>query len=128
MRQLFLLAIISCWTVHVLGQKTKSLDSVSYFPKSIYSEVDRIDSMSFIWYSEMLGDFDEPKLFSPQQGNSVYRFTWTRSFHEIMIIRMTISGGSGTLITKTEVRQPFNTIRKRIKLQLKTMLLTELTR
>jgi hypothetical protein len=116
MRQLILLGTISCLTIQVWGQKTKSLDSVSYFPKSIYSEVgNRIDSMSFIWRSQMLRDFNEPKLLSQQQDNSVYRFTWTRSFHEIMIIRMTISGDSGTLLTKTEIRQPIQQNKKKNK-------------
>lgn len=60
----------------------------------------------------MLRDFNEPKLLSQQQCNSVYRFTWTRSFHETMIIRMTISGDSGILITKTEIRQPIQQDKK----------------
>jgi hypothetical protein len=106
MRQFLFLVTISCLTLQAWGQnKENILDSLSYFPRTTYSEVgDKIDSMSFIWYSKILSDFDEPKLIS-KQNRSVYRFTWTRSFHEIMIIRLVISGDSGTLLTKTEIRK-----------------------
>ncbi|MFN5171230.1 MAG: hypothetical protein ACK5DD_16560 [Cyclobacteriaceae bacterium] len=106
MRQLIILITLFCSTLQASGQNEKLLDSVSFFPRTLYSEVgNKIDSMSFIWRSKLLADFHEPKLFS-QQTKSVYRFTWTRSFHEIVIIRLTLSGDSGTLLTKTEIRAP----------------------
>jgi hypothetical protein len=116
MRQLTLLVTVFCLTLQASGQKQeKLLDSLSYFPRTLYSEVgNRIDSMSFIWRSKMLTDFNEPKLIS-QQANSVYRFTWTRSFHEIMIIRLTLSGDSGTLLTKTEIRKSAQQGKKKSK-------------
>ena len=116
MRQFILAVTIFCLTFEAWGQKEKILDSLSFFPRTTYSEVgNKVDSMSFIWRSQMLRDFNEPKLLSQQQSNSVYRFTWTRSFHEIMIIRMTISDDSGTLITKTEIRQPIQQNKKKNK-------------
>jgi hypothetical protein len=105
MQQLILLATMVCLTVPALSQKT-SFDSLSYFPSEIYSEVgDRIDSLSFIERSRMLSKFNEPKLISAQRANVVFRFTWTRSFHEIMIVRMILYGDSATLVTKTEIKQ-----------------------
>jgi hypothetical protein len=110
MQKFILLQILCCLPNLIWGQQTKSLDSVSYFPKSIYSEVgNRIDSMSFIWRSRMLKEFNEPRLISQQETNSVYRFTWTRSFHEKMVIRLVLSTDTdtdtGILITKIEIRQ-----------------------
>lgn len=118
MRQFILLALISCGTLSVSGQKTILLDSISYFPASLYSEIDdRIDSMSFVGRSYMLRDFNEPKLLKQQPNISVYRFTWTRSFHEIMIIRLILSENKAMLITKTEIRRPIQHNKKKINIE-----------
>ncbi len=118
MRQLILLAFISCGTLSVSGQKAKLLDSTSYFPASLYSEIgNRVDSMSFVRCSYMLRDFHEPRLLKQQPNISVYRFTWTRSFHEIMIIRLILSENTAMLITKTEIRKPIQRNKKKINIE-----------
>jgi len=91
-------------TCNLTWGQSRTFDEVSYFPKSVYSGMDKVDSMMFIWRSQMMRDFDEPRL-GDFQSNSVYRFTWTRSFHEAMTFRLNISGGEGILIRKTEIKQ-----------------------
>jgi hypothetical protein len=106
-------------TLQTSGQDLeKRLDSVSYFPRQVYAQVaNKVDSMMVIWRSQMLHAFDEPKLNS-HHDNTVFRFTWTRSFHEAIVIRLSIAGDPAILITKTEVpkpEQPIEPVRRRKK-------------
>ena len=113
MRQFILLTVLCCLTSPIWGQRILSLDSMNYFPKSVYEEVgNNFDRMLIGQYSSLLEEFSEPKIFLEQEANSVYRFTWTRSFHEKMIIRLVVNENKGILITKTEIKQPIESSKK----------------
>lgn len=67
----------------VWEQKSKSSFNVT--PKIIQSKV---DSFHLIWYSNFLYAMQEPLLFNRQLGRTVYRFTWLRTFHNPVMVRI----------------------------------------
>ena len=59
----------------------------SYIAKRIYSK-DKYDDSVMEWYSEYLFGMKEPLLFNRKIDNEIFRFTWLRSFHEPVVIRI----------------------------------------
>lgn len=79
-----------------------------YFPPHVFAhpkvfarEGDDGD-FSARWYGEQLRALKEPSLFEAFHGDdTVYRFTWLRTFHHPIAVRLTIhSGGNATLTSK----------------------------
>jgi hypothetical protein len=84
-------------------------DSTIYFPVEIFKDTlewengneIKNDSFSVRWYSKELQALKEPILFNQYLGKNIYRFTWLRSFHEPIILRIeSDTRGNITLIEK----------------------------
>jgi hypothetical protein len=74
--------------------KAPLLKSLRYFP-------DDIDDFRQRWYSKQLRALQEPSLYQRQgRGSPVYRFTWLRTFHHPVVIRIEQSGSSMTIRAK----------------------------
>ena len=74
-----------------------------YFPVGVFAEGKSDGSSSARWYARQLRALQEPSLSeSVVTGvESVYRFTWLRSFHHPIAIRITVHpDGSGKLTAK----------------------------
>lgn len=74
-----------------------------YFPLEVFT-----DSGSYVnsgrlevkWYSRHLFALNEPILYSDKSDNESYRFTWLRSFHDPVAIRIERNKDSYTLFWK----------------------------
>lgn len=95
----FILLIFSCKQKSSLQVKniytdtlTVPLDSSKlYFPLKTSMEEDNknaIDSFLNYWYSEMLFALNEPLLYNLSSEFEIYRFTYLRSFHNPISIRI----------------------------------------
>jgi hypothetical protein len=65
--------------------------STLYFPLKLFNDSTTIkEKYSFIdsWYSEMLFSLHEPLLYNRIESKEIYRFTWLRSFHHPVAIRI----------------------------------------
>jgi hypothetical protein len=81
----------------VRGQCNASSSDEYYFPASTFAdESGRDDSFVRGWYSEQLRAMAEPSLSCGTPGR-VYRFTWLRSFHHPVVVRVTDFGNRGRL-------------------------------
>lgn len=71
-----------------------SIDSITaYFPKSGLSKPPQqedgyLNRFRNIWYSRILKSLDEPVLYNYKTTDEIYRFTWLRSFHLPVVIRI----------------------------------------
>ncbi|HEO65817.1 MAG TPA: hypothetical protein ENI73_08095 [Spirochaetes bacterium] len=73
---------------------SKKLDE-SYFPKN------KIGEFRAKWYSKHLRKANEPILYTlTNKKTEIYRFTWLRTFHHPIMIRVYQSGGKSFLIAK----------------------------
>ena len=75
----------------------------NYFPDNIFSERDDHNSFINESYSKQLKALDEPSIYAQKHDPSrqLYRFTWLRSFHNSVSIRLEIEkDGSGLLYVK----------------------------
>ena len=96
-----LISYIFLSTGLVWGQKRRSFESITYFPTRPYTHLDKIDSMGFIWRSELLLNFGEQKLFSISNDSIFFRFTWQRSFDPPIIFLLVSADKKTTLQVKT---------------------------
>lgn len=74
-----------------------------YFPvSSLESRTEWQGGDSFLnnWYSGQLAALQEPVLYNATKIDEVYRFTWLRTFHNPMAIRIERSGEKYTLYWK----------------------------
>ena len=65
-----------------------------------------MDSFSLSWYSVDLFKMNEPVLYNNFLEREIYRFTWLRSFHRPVVIRIMKSGDHVSIITKELQREP----------------------
>lgn len=75
------------------------LPSPRHFPAGSLSTDTWSDNFSNRWYSTQLKAMDEPVLYKPRTPTS-YRFTWLRSFHHPIAIRITTQTTGYRLIAK----------------------------
>ena len=76
---------------------------VEYFPPSVFSPYPDVDDLTRNWFSKVLREADEPSLWedAEKQGADVYRFTWLRSFHQPITVRLVFRpDGSADLVAK----------------------------
>ncbi|MDD2794029.1 MAG: hypothetical protein PHD73_12675 [Sediminibacterium sp.] len=75
---------------------------ILYFPaaKFVSDSTNRLDSFTNTWYSKMLFGLHEPILFDVQDSADVFRFTWLRTFHKPIAIRLTKTKGDAILTLK----------------------------
>lgn len=63
--------------------------STLYFPANKFlSDTSQLDKFRNIWYSKMLFALHEPTLFNNLDSFEVFRFTWLRTFHNPISIRV----------------------------------------
>ena len=83
-----------------LRTRMRTLDPNSlYFPYGSFND-GRADTFLIRWYSTMLIGLKEPILFRDTSKNEVCRFTWLRSFHHPISVRIEYDGESVTIYTK----------------------------
>jgi hypothetical protein len=79
------------------GQCPASSSDEYYFPAATFAdESGRDDAFVRGWFSEQLRAMAEPSLSCGAPGR-VYRFTWLRSFHHPVVVRVTDFGNRGRL-------------------------------
>jgi hypothetical protein len=84
------LIVAASWTVSVAGQK-------GYFqPGALDPSSARSDSFRNHWYSKHLNAMSEPVL-GPSPSSRTYRFTWLRTFHHPVAVRITSTEDHCTL-------------------------------
>ena len=74
-----------------------------YFPIAIQFDSNKcigLDSFSNEWYSKHLRTMDEPILYEGELEKEIFRFTWLRTFHNPIIIRIENINDSINLIYK----------------------------
>ena len=74
-----------------------------YFPVKLF-EVDSgknwLDTFLVKWYSAQLFALREPLIFADSSGKEIYRFTWLRTFHNPIAIRIEKKGDTVNLYWK----------------------------
>ena len=79
-----------------------------YFPLKLFPIIDlygkivpnNLDTFLVNWYSEQLFALKEPLLFNKKMNKEVYRFTWLRTFHHPIAIRIEKENGVNKLYWK----------------------------
>ncbi len=63
-----------------------------------------LDDFSDDWYSGVLSDFEEPSLYRrPADAPRSVRFTWIRSFHDPIVVRLDSQSGGGWRLTAKQI-------------------------
>lgn len=85
-----ILLLVSLYAVLVAGQKR-------YFPdRALDPASTRSDGFDNSWYSRQLEAMSEPVL-APAAGSRTYRFTWLRTFHHPVAVRITMTSARCSL-------------------------------
>ncbi len=73
-----------------------------YFPSRTFSDKTDLDIFISNWYSKNLTALCEPSLYEARIDNKItmYRFTWLRTFHHPVVVRIVLESNSGTIISK----------------------------
>ncbi|TSD65924.1 hypothetical protein FFF34_000570 [Inquilinus sp. KBS0705] len=71
----------------------------NYFPESNNKNVG-IDTFVNHWYSNQLRALKEPNLYSIRSSYEKYRFTWLRTFHHPVVVRIENQNGLYTIYWK----------------------------
>ena len=77
--------------------------SAFYFPLNTSNDTFknvRLDSFLVKWYSEQLFALREPIIYSDNSQNEIYRFTWLRTFHNPIAVRIERHGDNYFLYWK----------------------------
>jgi hypothetical protein len=98
---IYIVVITILTTSLLFAQKGKSLESITYFPRQTYHNLDKLDSMGFIEKSVWLLNFREQKLFNTKDNSTIFRFTWFRSFDYPMVLLLTNVNDQTVLQVKT---------------------------
>ncbi|MFI5137918.1 MAG: hypothetical protein ACHQIM_08815 [Sphingobacteriales bacterium] len=93
MKRLFLLFIISLVGIQVNAQNE------TYFPFEAKGHTG-FDSFTEKWYSGQLSALREPVLLTDRSEKEIYRFTWLRTFHHPVAIRIEKNGDAYILYWK----------------------------
>jgi hypothetical protein len=78
-------------------------DKPRYFPVGVFSGDKANDDFRDRWYANQLRALKEPSLSTNASAGAetIYRFTWLRSFHHPVAVRITVhANGTGTLTSK----------------------------
>jgi len=97
-----LLLISGCISSEQSSQpKLFTLQSDSlYFPIAQFHGYSIADTMKAQWYSYMLLGLKEPIIFNDSSSKEIFRFTWLRSFHHPISIRIVKSNDKIYLYSK----------------------------
>lgn len=98
---------------HLVEECRRSLEAanvslvVAYFPPKTFTG--RAADFVVQWYGSALYLLDEKPLWAASPDKTVYRFTWLRSFHELVSITLTVlPDGSGQIQTQVLKRGAWN--------------------
>jgi hypothetical protein len=96
---IFALAVSSGESIAAEPLDCPSKNSSSYyFPQgTLASQNAQIDELNRSWYSKHLSAMREPSLSCGSTGLT-YRFTWLRTYHHPVVIRVVDSGTKGSLL------------------------------
>src|SRR3974377_1731032 len=90
----------------VYGQSPLSFpvdDNPRYFPVGVFSLGKANDDFCERWYANQLRAHKEPSLATNASApaETIYRFTWLRTFHHPVAVRITVhANGTGALTSK----------------------------
>lgn len=75
--------------------------SDNYFPAGVFSDREQENRDLASSFSLLLAAFDEPPLFhkKPNKKIECYRFIWTRSFHNPVVLRVDVKGEDDATLT-----------------------------
>lgn len=71
-----------------------------YFPRGLLSRHPELDASMRSAYAKYLAQMNEPVLFNSHDGKESYRFTWLRSFHPKIVVRVWSDNGVRMLTVK----------------------------
>lgn len=77
--------------------------TIFYFPVKSFGDITKgvgLDSFLVAWYSRQLFALREPVIYSDKSENEIYRFTWLRTFHNPIAIRIEKHGDEYILYWK----------------------------
>ena len=107
MRCAICILLLASAGAYAQARPTSAIDTFAterprYFPKGVFSGGKADDDFTDRWYAQQLRALKEPSLSDASvSSESVYRFTWLRSFHHPIAVRITVhADGTGTLTTK----------------------------
>ena len=91
--------------VNLFAQATRpdTDEDPRYFPAGVFARGKWDNALAAQWYRGQLRALDEPALFNNPSltAEVVYRFTWLRTFHHPIALRVVIhADGTGTLTAK----------------------------
>lgn len=76
----------------------ESRSQIFFFPQSTFHSRPDLDAFVRKWYSQQLSAMKEPSLScGASPGTEAYRFTWLRTFHHPIAVRITWSEEGGEL-------------------------------
>lgn len=108
----------SGWCVPLATQKIASLKigDEGYFPKAAFYRDEHRDKIVRGLYAEYLTVMNEPSLLESDINNSdgVYRFTWLRSFHTKVVVRVWTDAGVRMLTVKELIRDGAAPVRRNV--------------
>lgn len=77
--------------IAVGGNRAYSDNEAKYFPERAFHKEKDPDDFVSKWYTGQLTVLDEPSIWlQKDSGKTIYRFTWLRTFHEPISIRVEI--------------------------------------
>lgn len=86
---------------------TQKVDSLKiseegYFPQAAFYADRQRDQLVRSWYARYLAQMKEPSLLDSDtsENNGIYRFTWLRSFHSKVVVRVWTDVDGGMLTVK----------------------------
>jgi len=119
MNRIILIGILSLFCGNIFAQKFFPLmsnqaekelykidiqfDTITNNEQMILSDTmfnNRIDSFRNAWYSKHLRAMREPVIYSDKTNKEVIRFTWLRTFHEPIVIRIVNNNGFYSIYLK----------------------------
>ncbi len=83
--------LLSCFLLFFIFEFNGTAQNRIYFPVKAHDD-SGLSSFEVKWYSNALSAMNEPILFIDKTNNEVYRFTWLRSFHHPIAIRIAKQG------------------------------------
>src|SRR5688572_16390638 len=91
-----------CVPAATQGPRFRTVGEDGYFPRGLLSRNPQIDELTRSAYAKYLAPMKEPSLpNSPaSDNNEVYRFTWLRSFHPGVVVRVWSDAGVRMLTVK----------------------------
>ena len=103
LRALLLLGTCACAQV-ITNSASGSFppdENPRYFPGAVFADEGSDGSFRARWYAKQLRALKEPSLSEtpPASGESIYRFTWLRSFHHPISIRITFRDNEAGRLT-----------------------------